>query len=224
MSTSLLVWGRGDKTYDPNRRKQQTQLDARQLRIRRLDDHRPVVLHPDPDPHDAEIHHQQRPQPPVQEHAHQVPQRPLRPVVHALQVVVVDLSVTALQRGRASGYPSEISLLLGERFPRWNWTVGEPPEEEEADDDGDESVEEEHPLEADQAAVAVHLLEAGGDETDHGRGDLRRGEVLTDALAGAGRGVEEGEVVGHAGPHACDDDAEEEAEEAVCSRHLSIFT
>lgn len=39
------------------------------------------------------------------------------------------------------------------------------------------------------------------------------GVVVADAFAGLGGGVEEREVVGHAGPHACDHDAEEEAEE-----------
>lgn len=127
----------------------------------------------------------------------------------------MDLGVAPFQRGRAPRQPSEILTPFREGFPGRSRSIRQPPNQYEADDDGDQAVEQEHPLEADQAAVAVHLLEAGGHEPDDRGGDLRRGEVLPDALAGARGRVEEGEVVGHAGPHACDDDAEEEAEEAA---------
>ena len=70
-------------------------------------------------------------------------------------------------------------------------------------------------METDEAAEGVHLLKTGGDEADDSGGDLGGGEVLTDSFASARGRIEEGEIVGHSGPHACDDDAEEQAQEAV---------
>lgn len=45
------------------------------------------------------------------------------------------------------------------------------------------------------------------------------GVVLADTFSSAGGGVEEGQVVGHSGPHAGYDDSKEEAEEAMGVRN-----
>ena len=91
--------------------------------------------------------------------------------------------------------------------------VGEPPEEQETDDDSHEAVEEEHPPETRETSDAVHELEAGRDEADDSGRDLSGGEVHADPFAGSRGRVEGCEVEGHAGPHSGDDGAEEESKE-----------
>lgn len=138
-------------------------------------------------------------------------------MVHAPQVVVVDLGVAAGQRRGTARDPAQV-FLLRRLLARRRGSVREPPEQHDAHGDGDDAVDEEHPLEADQAVGAVHLLEPGGHETDDGGRDLRGGVVLADAFAGPRGGIEQGEIVGHAGPHAGDDDAQDQTEETDSQR------
>lgn len=69
-------------------------------------------------------------------------------------------------------------------------------------------------METDETAHAVHELKPGRDETDDGSRELRGSEVKADPLASARRRVEQGQVVGHAGPHASDDETEQEPEKS----------
>ena len=139
-------------------------------------------------------------------------------MVHAPQIMVMDDGVLARQCRRAARQPQHPFRLGRRGLARREGPLGQPPQQADANQEADEAVKQEHPLEADQAAEAVHELEAGGHETHDGGGDLGRREVPADALTRAGRGVEEGQVVRHAGPHAGDDDAEEEPEEATGGR------
>ena len=68
---------------------------------------------------------------------------------------------------------------------RWKRLVREPPEESESGNYGHETVEKEHPSEACKSADAVHELEAGRDEANYRRGDLRSGEVHADSFSGS---------------------------------------
>lgn len=125
----------------------------------------------------------------------------------------MDLGILACQYGGRTRQPAQQSLFLRRCLTGDEGALGEPPQQRDAEGGTEDAVDEEHPLEADEAVEAVHFLETRGDEADDCGGELGGGEVVADALAGAGRGVEEGEVVGHSGPHASGDEAEEEAEE-----------
>lgn len=199
--------------YNPDRSKEQAHVNVAQRRVRRLDDHGAVVLGAVAHAHDAKVHDQQRPQSPVQHDAAQVAQRPRRLVVDAPQIVVMDLCVAARQRGGTLWQPSQIFLSRRNRLPRWSWPVREPPEQGDAEQNGDDAVHQEHPLEPDQTAGAVHLLEPGRNQADHGGRDLGSGEVLPDALPHSRRRVEQRQIVCHPGPHAGDHDPEEQTEE-----------
>ena len=103
------------------------------------------------------------------------------------------LGVVAGERRRRCGQPATPQPRTGRRSgARWERPVGQPPEQQEADGHGGDAPEEKHPLEADEAAGAVHELEAGRDEADDGGGELGGGEVDADALGHARRRVEEG--------------------------------
>ncbi|TPX13975.1 uncharacterized protein E0L32_005675 [Thyridium curvatum] len=202
----------GDQVHDPDGRRQQAELDAREGRVDGLDDDGAVELRADAHAHDAKVHQHERPQPPVDQHVAQVAQVPRPRVVHAPHLLVVHGRVLALERLRAGGQPPEPPAARA-RLPGRQGPVGQPPEQGDAEDDAEQAVDEEHPLEARQALQPVHLLEAGRHEAHDGGRDLRGREVVADALARAGRRVEEGQVVRHAGPHAGDDDAQQEAQE-----------
>lgn len=204
------VWD--GETHNPDRREEQADSHAAVIRVDGRDDDTPIQLRANANAHHAKVHHDQRPQPPVNQHQAQVPPGPRPRVVHALQLAVMHqriLSGQRLRRRRKEAHDAARHALLARR----QRPVGQPPQQADAQDDGEGAVHEEHPLEADEAGAAVHLLEAGADEPDDGGGDLGGGEVVADALASAARRVEEGEVVGHAGPHAGNDGAEQETQE-----------
>jgi hypothetical protein len=106
-----------------------------------------------------------------------------------------------------------LSLLNPRRGLR---SIRQPPKQRNAHSNSNNPVNEKHPLKPDEAPGAVHFLEPRRDEADDGRGELCGCVVLADTFPCAGGRVEEREVVGHAGPHSGDYDAEEEAEEAGC--------
>lgn len=143
-------------------------------------------------------------------------------MVDAPQVVVVDLCVPACEGGRAALQPLEI-LALGRFDTGSQRPVGKPPEEDDADGDGDDAVDEEHPLEANEAALAVHLLEASRDQAHNSGRDLSGSEVLADAFTRAGRRVEEGEIISHSRPHAGNEDAEQKTEETERDQKLQTL-
>lgn len=120
--------GGGGAAYDPDRGGKQAQLNARQAGVRGFDDHGAVVLHADAHAHNPEIHHQQRPQPPVQKHAAQLPESPGRRVVHALQIAVVDVGVAAGERRRRGRDPAREARARGWGLAGRGGSVGEPPE------------------------------------------------------------------------------------------------
>lgn len=133
-------------------------------------------------------------------------------MVHSPEIVVVHHSVLPCEGLRGCGkelhQAFRLTLLSRRKRP-----VGKPPEQREAQNDSQCAIDEEHPLKPDQSSKPVHLLEASTDKTDHSGGDLGGAEVITNPLAGAARGVEQSQVVAHAGPHAGDDDAEQEAQQ-----------
>jgi hypothetical protein len=183
--------GKGKKTYNPNRSSQQTQLNITQRRVNSLNNQIRVQLHPNPNTNNTKIHHQQRIKPPVKKNTHQIPQRPRRRVIHPFQIMVMHQRIRALQRWPRARHPAHGPATSWRRLARCDRAVGEPPEQGEAQRYGDDAVDEEHPLEADEALGAVHFLEAGGDEADYCGGDLRGCEVLAYAFADARGWVEE---------------------------------
>lgn len=200
------------QTYNPYGRKQQADLDVAVFRVDRGYDDIPIQLRANADAHDAKVHQHQRPEAPVDQHIAEVLPCPRTGMVHPLEVLIVNHGVLALEGlGRCREEPHE--ARLGSLLPRWEGTVGKPPQKHEAEDDGQRAIDEEHPLEAHEPAESVHLLEAGRHEPHDGGRDLGGGEVVADPLPGAARGVEQGQIVAHAGPHAGDDDAQQEAEQ-----------
>ena len=101
---------------------------------------------------------------------------------------------------------------FGIELARRQRSLRQPPKQRESIDDSNQTVEEEHPLEAHKAASAVHLLETSGHETHHCSGDLGGGEVHPNTFAGARGWIEERKVVGHTWPHTSNDDTEQQAE------------
>jgi hypothetical protein len=104
--------------------------------------------------------------------------------------MVMDNGIAALQRRSTDGDPAHQSVALGSVFTWWCGSIRKPPEKTEAESDGDNAVDEEHPLEADEALCTVHFLEAGGYKAHHCGGNLRGCEVLANAFADARRRVE----------------------------------
>ena len=94
------------ETCNPNRSRQQTQRNITQSRINSLDNQVRIQLHANPNTHNTKVHNQQRIQSPIQKHREQIPQRPCRRVIHALQVMVVHDGVSAFQRRRGSRHPA----------------------------------------------------------------------------------------------------------------------
>lgn len=198
--------------YHPDGCKEQADLHAGERRVDGGDDDAAVELGADADADDAKVHAHQGPQPPVHEDMSQVLEVPGPGVVDAAKIVVVNDGVVAGQGLGASGKPLG-QRASGPRLAGRQGPVGQPPEQGDTEHDAEHAVDKKHPAEADQAAEAVHLLEAGRHEAHDGGRDLGGGEVHGNALAGAGRRVEQRQVVGHAGPHAGRDDAEEEAQQ-----------
>lgn len=135
----------------------------------------------------------------------------------------MDLGVPPGQRRGAAWDPPEVfarlGILPGDRRP-----VRQPPQQDDANGDGDDAIHQEHPLEADVASFAVHLLEPGGHQAHDRGGDLRSGVVLADALSGARWRIEEGEIVGHPGPHTGNDNTQEKTEETCWSAFVLVFS
>lgn len=73
----------------------------------------------------------------------------------------MDHRILTLKRGLTLRDPAHQRIPLRALLTRRSRTIGKPPEEHEAQGDGDHTVDEEHPLEADEALGAIHLLEAG---------------------------------------------------------------
>lgn len=149
------------KTYYPNRGSQQTQIHTTEVGVDGLDNQVGIQLHSDAHTHNTKVHHQQRPQSPVQEHGEEITHRPRSRVVHPLHVMVMDHRILALQCGFTVWDPAHQRVPLRAFLARRSRTIRKPPEEHEAKGDGDHTVDEEHPLEADEALGAIHLLEAG---------------------------------------------------------------
>lgn len=130
----------------------------------------------------------------------QVSQSPLRVMVYAFHIVVVDHRIPASQRRSALRQPAHHPGTLRLGCTRCNRPVGEPPELGESQSNSDNTIDQEHPLESDVALRAIHLLETSRYETDNRRRDLCSRKVLANALSNARRRVEEREIVGHARP------------------------
>lgn len=84
-------------------------------------------------------------------------------MIHPLHIMVMDNGIVALQRRRADRNPAHQRAALGSVFAWWRGPIRKPPEKSKAECYGDDAVDEEHPLEADEALGAIHFLEAGGD-------------------------------------------------------------
>lgn len=195
------------ETHDPDWSREKTQVDAAQAGVDSFDDHGTVVLDANANADDPKIHDQEGPQAPVHEDVKEVAKGPLRAMIDSLQIMVVDFSVATCQCRTAPWKPTQV-LLSGCLLARCSWSIGKPPEEDDTNSDGDDAINQEHPLEADQTLITVHLLKTCGDQTDDSGRNLRSGVVLTDALSGSRRRIEESEVVGHSRPHAGNDNTQ----------------
>lgn len=107
--------------------------------------------------------------------------------------------------------PPEISWPWWWFFARWQRPLWQPPEESDANNYGNDAIDQEHPLEADEPAHAVHFLKASRDKTDNGGGKLCGRKVLADSFADTGGRVEERQIVRHPWPHPGYDDTQENA-------------
>ena len=126
----------------------------------------------------------------------------------------MDLSVLSRQGGFAAGNPFVPTCFLW-KFPRREWSIWKPPKQTEADNDTNEAVQEEHPLDPKETSQSIHLLETGRDETNDGGRYLGCCEVLAYPFPGSGWRIEECQVVSHARPHACNHNTEQNTEETV---------
>lgn len=210
-------------TYDPDGCKQQAQLNSSKVGVDALDDDGAIQLRADADTNDAKVHQGQGPQSPIDQDVAEVLERPGPGVVDALEVLVVYDGVFAGQGLGRLGQELEDALAHAGLSGRQR-AVGQPPEQDESEDYCQQAVDEEHPLESHQTAQAVHLLESGRDEADHGSRDLGGGKVLPDALARPRGRIEEGQVIGHARPHAGNDHTQEESEKSGDVSAYSPFT
>lgn len=200
------------KTHNPDRRKEQAHFHTAILRVDGGNNHTAIQLRADAHAHDAKIHQHQRPQPPVHQHARQVSPRPRARMIDPPHLTIMHTSILPRQRlprRRKHPHPPTHDTALARR----QRPIRQPPQQRDAQHHRQRAIHQKHPLEPDEPAQPIHLLKAGTDEPDDGGRDLRGREVVADAAGGALRRVEEGEVVAHAGPHAGDDDAEQEAQE-----------
>lgn len=204
----------GARTYDPNGGKEQADLDAREVGVDGRNDDVPVELGANTDAHDAKVHQKEGPQSPVEEHVRKVLEGPVLHVVDATELPVMHDGILTLEGLGGLGQPLHQAGPLP-HLARGQGLVRKPPEQGDSNDEADNTVEEEHPPETLETTGPVHHLEAGGDEADDGGGQLRGGVVHADPLAGARGRVEEGQVEGHAGPHAGDDRTKKEPQEPV---------
>lgn len=102
----LGLWCWLEGTYEPDWRGEETEVYSAEVGVDGFDDHCGVALDADADAYYTEVHDEEGPQAPVEEHAEEVLERPCRAVVHALQVMIVDFSVPAGQRRGAAREPS----------------------------------------------------------------------------------------------------------------------
>lgn len=202
----------GDEIHDPDGGGEQADLDAGGLGLDGRNDDGAVELGSDTDTNNSKVHQSQGPQTPVAKNFAEILKGPRASVVDTSEIVVMDNSILPLEDFGGLGEPLEESGV-GSFLAGSQRTIREPPEKNEAQDNSHETIEEEHPAESNETTIAIHELEACGDEADNGSRDLRSSEVVTNSL-GTSRGrVEQGKIVRHARPHSRNDQSEKESEE-----------
>src|SRR5690606_28474784 len=159
--------------------KEQADLNAASLGLDGPDNDGSVKLGADADADNAKVHQSQRPKSPVEQDEAKVLEVPRAGMVDAPEVVVVYNGLLAGQSLRRWREPLPETTALS-HLARDKGTVGQPPQEDEAEDNGDQAVDQEHPAKADQAPKTIHELEASGHKSDHSSRDLGCGIVHTD--------------------------------------------
>ncbi|KAJ0164131.1 hypothetical protein CTA2_1679 [Colletotrichum tanaceti] len=200
-------------THNPDGCEEQADLDAGCRGHNGTNDDGAVKLSTNADADDSKVHEGQRPKTPVDQDSDEVPEGPGPRMVDPTKVMVVNDGVLARKGFRCGWKPLQPGRPLT-LLSRRKGAVGKPPEQAETKDDGDEAVDEEHPAETYEATKAIHELEAGRYETHDGSRKLGSRKVHADSLAGPRRRVEQGQIVGHSRPHACNDNAKQEPKQS----------
>lgn len=132
-------------------------------------------------------------------------------MVHSGQFFIVNASILSCEHRWASRQQTSPTDGL---FNLLTWrvrTIGQPPEQHDAQDDCQQAVDQEHPLEAYETTESIHLLEPGTDKTNDSGRKLRSGIVMTNTFRTARRWVIQTEIVCHAGPHTSNDNTQQQA-------------
>ena len=114
-------------TYNPNGRRQQTQLNARQIRVDAPNNDSRIRLRAVTHANHPKVHDDEWVDPPVDDDVPKILHRPQLATVHPRQVLVMDTCVFALQGRSAFWQPLHPATSLA-NFAWGQGSVGEPPE------------------------------------------------------------------------------------------------
>lgn len=156
-------------TYHPNRREQQANRDAAEVRVDGSNDDAPIQLRANTNTHDSKVHEHQGPHTPVNQDIPQILHVPRSGVIYPLEILIMNQGVLARQRLGARRQPTQI-LMSDPLLARSQRPVRQPEKQSNAQHDAQQPIDEEHPLKTRQSPYAVHLLEPGRHQADHGRG------------------------------------------------------
>ncbi len=134
-------------------------------------------------------------------------------MVDSGQVPIMHSCILAVKHWRWAGKILHETMLLWCCLAGNGRTLWKPPEEGDAEGDAAKAPDEEHPLEAYESFLAVHLLEPCRDKSYYSSGKLRGSVIHANPSSGPSWWVEEREIVRHSWPHTGCDNAEEETQE-----------
>lgn len=137
-------------TYHPNRRKQQANRDAAEVRVDGSNDDAPIQLRANTNTHDSKVHEHQGPHTPVNQDIPQILHVPRSGVIHPLEILIMNQGVLARQRLGARRQPPQI-LVSDPLLARSQRPVRQPEKQNNAQHDAQQPIDEEHPLKACQS-------------------------------------------------------------------------
>src|SRR6478735_7147746 len=122
--------------------------------------------------------------------------------------MVVDNSVLTLENFGSSREPLE-DTSLGSGLARCKRAIGKPPQEDNAQNDTNKTINHKHPAETHNTSLSIHKLKSRRHETNNSGRNLRSSEVIADSLSSTRRRVEQSEIKSHARPHASNDESKQ---------------